>query len=54
MFWDRISSVIEYFLRQSIHTPVLVFQIGEGAKLRFAPLGQEAPASVQIASGSKR
>ena len=29
-------------------------QIGEGAKLRFAPLGQEAPASVQIASGSKR
>lgn len=30
--WGRISSVIEYFPRQSIHTPALVFQIGGGAK----------------------
>lgn len=31
-FWGRILSVIEYFPRQSIHTPALVFQIGGGAK----------------------
>ena len=38
MFLGRISSVIEYFPRQSIHTPALVFQIGGGAKF-FAPFG---------------
>ena len=43
-----------YFPRQSIHTPALVFQIGGGCEAALRPFGQEAPASVQIASGSKR